>query len=134
MVPGAPVAVAAPTPPSCDDNLPARVQEIYRNLIAWAIAAKVQVKQIDSVTFTGAARCLYTIERAEGIMEEPDASPDAVVGAMKMIDSADRRLQKWLDMICASPGARARLGQKPEPEKKGGALADLLARRQARGA
>ena len=132
MVQCKPVAAPTPTAPVCEGAVPQRVQEIYDNLVAWAIAAKVQVKQIDSVAFVGTARCMYSIERAESIMEDPRASSDAVVGAMKMLDSADRRLQKWLDMIGGTQGSRMRAGTKPEPEKRGGALADLLARRQSR--
>ncbi len=132
MVQGAPVAVASPAAPVCDSNLPARVQEIYGNLMAWAIEAKTRVKQIDSVAFTQAARGLYAIERAESVMEDPRTSGSTMLEAMKMMQTADRSIQNWFKEIGASPAARARMGQKPEPEKRGGAIADLIARRNGR--
>jgi len=132
MVQGKPVAVPTPSAPVCDGNLPSRVQEIYAAFVADAMSAKVPIKQVDHTAFTRAAWCQYSMELAESIMQDTRASSESVIGAMKAIDTADRRLQGWAKSLGLTPESRARLGAKPEPEKRGGALADLLARRQSR--
>lgn len=121
-----------PTPSiTCDPSLPKRIQEIFADLVKWAVAAKIPLKQIDSVAFTGTARCMYNIERAEHMAESEDMADDVRLSAMKLITTLEKDLQKWLDMIGGTNGSRVRSGQKAEPEKKAGPLAQLLARRQA---
>jgi hypothetical protein len=129
MVPGSPATRAAPV---CDPTLPKRVQEIFTDLVTWAVAAKIPMKQIDSVAFTGTARCMCNIERAERIAESEEASDDARVAAIKLSTTLEKDLQKWLEMIGGTNGSRVRAGQKPEVEKRNGPLAALLAARQDR--
>lgn len=116
--------------PVCDPDLPERVRQIFADLVRWAAEAKLPLKQMDSVAFTGASRCVYAIERASTIMEDPDADAETRVSAMRLSASLERDLQKWLEMIGGTPGSRARIGIRAEPPKKEGPLARMLAARQ----
>jgi hypothetical protein len=137
--PGSAGASAAPkvTPPNgpgelptCDKCLPRRIQEIYQNLVIDLAAARVPIKQIDSHAITMAARCLDAIEKVEQMTADPDAPPERILAALRMAAGYGKDLQRWLELICATPGARARIGVKGEPEKKAGPLAQILAMKQ----
>lgn len=95
-------------------------------------AAKVPIKQIDSHAITMAARCLDAIEKAERMSADPDAPAERVLAALRLSAGYGKDLQRWLELICATPGARARIGVKAEPEKKMGAIERILAAKQGR--
>ena len=129
---GAPAATVLNAPvelPTCDKCLPRRVQEIYQNLVIDLAGAKVPIKQIDSHAITMAARCLDSVEQAEKMAEDPEIPPDQRISALRLKAAFGKDLQRWLEMICATPGTRARIGLKPPDEKKGGRLAEMLAAR-----
>lgn len=116
--------------PTCDTCLPRRVREIYQNLVIDLAGAKVPIKQIDSHAITMAARCLEAVERVEKIAADGDTPMERILACMKMAAGYGKDLQRWLELICATPGARARIGLKAPVEKKAGPLAALLAQRQ----
>lgn len=127
-----PVLVANDDLPACDPLLPPRVQEIYGKLVAELAGAKVPVKQIDAHVIVMAARAMATVENWEAV--ELDAEQDALVriSAGRLKQAASKDLIQWLQLICATPGSRARIGLKPPVERKGGRLAEMLAQRQVR--
>lgn len=130
-----PSKTAAEIPPDlpvCDPKTPRRVQEIYRNLVIDLAGAKVPIKQIDSHAITMAARCLASIESAEEIAGDDTAQPETRLSAIRLVTQASKDLVQWLQLICATPGTRARIGLKTAPEKKAGPLAALLAAKQRR--
>jgi len=142
VIPGTPgrVAEAAlPIPgpaasdlPTCDKCLPRRVQEIYQNLVIDLAGAKVPIKQIDSHAITMAARCLDAVEAAEAIAESADTPVEQRLSALRLKVQFGKDLIQWLQLICATPGARARIGLKAPAEKKIGPLAQILAAKQGR--
>jgi len=113
--------------PTCDKCLPRRVQEIYHNLVVDLAGAKVPIKQIDSHAITMAARCLDSVEEAERLSEDAGLEPDKRLSALRLKGQFGKDLMQWLQLICATPGARARIGLKPAPEKKTGMLAQMMA-------
>lgn len=118
--------------PTCDKCLPRRVQEIYQNLVIDLAGAKVPIKQIDSHAITMAARCLDAVEQAEAMAADGSVEVSARLAALRLKGQFSKDLIQWLQLICATPGARARIGLKGQPEKKGGTLAALLAAKQGR--
>lgn len=130
------VAIEAATVPSdlptCDKCLPRRVREIYQNLVIDLAGAKVPIKQIDSHAITMAARCLDAVESAEAIAENPDTPVEHRLSALRLKAQFGKDLIQWLQLICATPGARARIGLKAPAEKKMGPLAQMLAAKQGR--
>lgn len=116
--------------PTCDKCLPRRVREIYQNLVIDLAGAKVPIKQIDSHAITMAARCLDSVESAERMSEDADAGPDLRLAALRLKSQFSKDLIQWLQLICATPGARARIGLKAPQEKKAGVLAGLIAQRR----
>jgi len=118
--------------PTCDKCLPRRVQEIYRNLVIDLAGANVPIKQIDSHAVTMAARCLEAVERAEALAEE-DSPAEVKLAALRLQGQYSKDLIQWLQLICATPGARARIGMKgTEPKRAMGPLAAILAAKQGR--
>jgi len=116
--------------PTCDKCLPRRVREIYQNLVVDLLGAKVPIKQIDSHAITMAARCLASVEAAESIAHNGEATADQRLGALRLAGQFGKDLVQWLQLICATPAARARIGLRPAPEKKMGPLAKILAAKQ----
>lgn len=113
--------------PTCDGCLPHRVREIYQNLVSDLAAARVPIKQIDAHAITMAARSLDAVEQAEAMGAEPDAPLEARLSALRLKATFAKDLIQWLQLICATPGARARIGLKGLSEKKAGPLAQILA-------
>lgn len=119
--------------PTCDKCLPRRVQEIYRNLVIDLAGANVPIKQIDSHAVTMAARCLEAVERAEALASGDDSPPAVKLAALRLQGQYSKDLIQWLQLICATPGARARIGLKgAEPKKAAGPLATILAMKHNR--
>lgn len=110
------------------------MQEIYQNLVVDLAGAKVPIKQIDSHAITMAARCLEAIETAEGMAMDEEAAPEVRLSALRVKAGFAKDLIQWLQLICATPGARARIGLKAPPEKKMGPLAQMIAAKQKRAA
>lgn len=118
--------------PVCPKWLSIQARTIYNGLVADLTAAKVPIKAIDAHAISMAATCLEAIQEAEDMYRDLKGVSSLRVEAMKLKARYQRDLQSWLNLICATPGARARLGMKPAPERKGGKLAELLAARMAR--
>lgn len=129
---------AAPLPalvsdlPACDPRLPRAVREKYLNLVTNLAAAKVPVKQVDADAITMAARALAAVDMWGECELDGNQSYELRNAAAKNRAAAGKDLIQWLQLICATPAARARIGLKPPPEKKGGRLAELLAMKQGR--
>jgi hypothetical protein len=132
VTPSKPVSETAGSLPTCDACLPRRVQEIYGNLVVDLAGAKVPIKQIDAHAITMAARCLDSVETAERMAMDEDSSPEVRLSAMRLKAGFSKDLIQWLQLICATPGARARIGLKGAPEKKLGPLAQILAAKHRR--
>jgi hypothetical protein len=119
--------------PTCDKCLPRRVQEIYRNLVIELAGAGVPIKQIDSYAVTMAARCLEAVERAEALATAGDSPVEAKLAALRLQGQYGKDLIQWLQLICATPGARARIGMKPDKKPAAaGPLAQILAAKLGR--
>lgn len=118
--------------PTCDTCLPRRVQEIYQNLVIDLAGAKVPIKQIDAHAITMAARSLEAVEAVEKMFLDGDLTPESRLAALRLKGQFSKDLIQWLQLICATPGARARIGLKAPAEKKAGPLAQMLAARQGR--
>jgi hypothetical protein len=99
-------------------------------LVTDLIAAKVPIQQIDSPGITMAARALDSVEQAERMANDSSFDAGLRFNAIRLQAQLSRDLQKWLELICATPGARARIGIKAAPEKKLGPLALMLAAKQ----
>lgn len=127
-----PLPVASADLPVCDPKLPRRIREIYLNLVIDLGAAKVPIKQADAHAITMAARCLYAVEEAERIAGDGDLPADQRMQALRLVAQQGKDLQRWLELICATPGSRARIGLKTETKKAPGPLAQLLAAKQGR--
>ena len=115
----------------CPEGLPESVAAIWRSLVDDLIAAKVPIKSVDSHAIVMAARCMDTVRQAEQMSGNSKLEAKLRLDAMRLGNQAGRDLQKWLEMICATPASRARIGVKGDPEKKMGPLAQILAAKQA---
>ena len=118
--------------PKFPQGLPARVTELCEQLLDEMLAAKIPALQLDTATILQAARCLNTIEVAESFTESDDLDSEGRLKALNLQLKAITESGKWLERIGATPGARARIGIKPEPEKKESALAKMLKQREGR--
>jgi hypothetical protein len=131
-----PDATPLPVPvgdlPACDPKLPRAVREKYANLVINLAAAKVPVKQVDADAITMAARCLAAVDMWGAIELDGEQPVEQRNSASRNRASAGKDLIQWLQLICATPAARARIGLKAAPEKRGGRLAELLAMKQGR--
>jgi hypothetical protein len=127
-----PLPVPASDLPACDPKLPRAVREKYLNLVTNLAAAKVPVKQIDADAITMAARSLAAVEMWETIEFDADQPIEVRTSAARHRAAAGKDLIQWLQLICATPGARARIGLKAAPERKLGPLAQLIAAKQGR--
>ena len=106
-----------------------RQRELFTGIVRDLHAAKVPIKHIDGHAIMMAVECLDSVQQAEELMSDQDLEPESRLAALKCKMQAGRDLMQWLEKICATPGSRARIGVKAEPEKKGGVLAELLAKR-----
>jgi len=95
-------------------------------------AAQVPIKQIDSHAITMAARCLEAVESAERMSVDGKLTPEQRLSALRLRAQFGKDLIQWLQLICATPGARSRIGLKTAPEKKAGPLAAIIAAKQRR--
>lgn len=125
-------ANAAAGLPVCDASLPRRVREIYQNLVIDLASARVPIEQIDAHAITMAARCLDAVETAERMAMDEGSAAEVRLSALRIKSGFSKDLIQWLQLICATPGARARIGLKVAPEKKLGPLAQILAAKQRR--
>ena len=118
--------------PSCPSWAAASVQTIFSSIVSDLVAAKVPLKRIDGHAVLMAAQCVDGVREATEIASDPETESHIRIMALKLKQQYARDLIQWLPLIGACPIGRQRLGQKAEPEKKGGALAELLARHHAR--
>jgi len=116
--------------PTCGERLPRRVREIYQNLVIDLAGAKVPIKQIDSHAITMAARCLASVEDVERMAGDGDLQPEQRMSALRLAGQFGKDLVQWLQLICATPGARARIGLRAPAEKKAGPLAQIRQAKQ----
>ena len=73
------------------------------------------------------------VESAEKIAESADTPVEHRLSALRLKAQFGKDLIQWLQLICATPGARARIGLKAPTEKKMGPLAQILAAKLKRG-
>ncbi|HLK64734.1 MAG TPA: hypothetical protein VKU19_14915 [Bryobacteraceae bacterium] len=110
-------------------DVPEPVAKILNQLLRELTAAQVPIQSVDAHAIEMAARCMDTIRQAEEISSDPKTEPGTRLGAMRLGSRAGRDLQKWLEMIGATPGSRARLGIRTAAPKPMGVLERLLAAR-----
>jgi hypothetical protein len=72
------------------------------------------------------------VEAAERIAGDGDIETDERLAALRLKAQFGKDLIQWLQLICATPGARARIGLKQQAEKKGGVLEAILAAKLGR--
>lgn len=118
--------------PQCPAWAAESVKAIFASIVGDLVSAKVPLKRIDGHAVLMMAQCVDGVREATAIGEDPEAESNIRIMALKLKQQYARDLIQWIPLLAACPIGRARLGQKPEPEKKGGALAELLARRQTR--
>lgn len=117
--------------PTCPAWLPRNQAELFANLVMDLLAAKVPVRRIDSHAVAMAVQCLAGVEDAAGIYNDAETAEQRIA-ALRIKAQFQKDLKDWLQLICATPGARARIGLKAAPEKKAGPLAALIAARQGK--
>lgn len=127
-IPSAPIG-KLPTPPKCFTREQA---EAYQNLVVDLLAARVPLERVDGHALAMAVRCISAIEGAERIANDGESTTEQILGAYRLMSAYSKDLKDWLQIVCAAPGARARIGLKPPPEKKESKIAEFLARREAR--
>ena len=87
--------------------------------------ARVPIKQLDAHSIANVAYSLASIAEWAQREQEAIAIKDKIE-CSKQVTRFQRDCQKWLEVLCASPAARARIGMKATP-KKTGTVANLLA-------
>ncbi len=120
--------------PVCPEWLSPSQAATFRNIVSDLQVAKVPLKRIDAHAIMMVVQCLDGVREASLLGENPEAGTADRLAALRLKQQLGKDLIQWLPLIGACPIGRQRLGQKPEPEKRQGALAELLARRQSRGA
>ena len=130
--PAAPLPPINPEAPKCPPGLPRRVAEIWQNLVFDLLAARVPIKQVDAHAILMAARTLDAVEAAERIAEDGELDAEKRLTALRLKAQFGKDLIQWLQLICATPGTRARIGVGGQPKKAAGPLAQLLAAKQGR--
>jgi hypothetical protein len=126
----APVSVAGS--PTCPEWLSPDQAELFASLVTDLEAAQVPIKHIDAHAIMMAVQCLSSVKDAGTIFSDEDLEPKDRLMALRLKAQAGKDLQQWLQIICATPGARARIGLKTEAPKKKGFLEQLLAAKQGR--
>jgi hypothetical protein len=127
-IPSAPVG-KLPTPPKCFTREQA---EQFQNLVVDLLAARVPLERVDAHAIAMAVRCLAAIEGAERIANDGESTHDQRLSAYRLMSAYSKDMKDWLQIVCAAPGARARIGLKSAPERKPGPLAQLIALKQGR--
>jgi len=118
--------------PTCPDWLTVDQAALFASLVADLKAAGVPIKNIDRHAIMMAVQCLSSVKDAGTIFSDEDLEPKDRLMALRLKAQAGKDLQQWLQLICATPGARARIGLKVEAPKKLGPLAQILAAKQGR--
>jgi hypothetical protein len=108
------------------------VAEIWQSLVFDLLAAKVPIKQVDTHAISMAARCLDAVESAERLAENGELDPEKRLTALRLKAQFGKDLIQWLQLICATPSTRARIGLRDPVKKPAGPLAQLLAAKQGR--
>jgi phage terminase small subunit len=127
----APISPATGSP-ICPDWLSPDQAKLFASLVTDLEAAQVPIKHIDAHAIMMAVQCLSSVKDAGTIFEDEDLEPKDRLLALRLKAQAGKDLQQWLQLICATPGARARIGLKTEAPKKLGPLALMLAAKQGR--
>jgi phage terminase small subunit len=113
-----PQAVVAPA------WLPVEIVPQFNTLVRDLAEASVPLKQADNNAIALCAQCLT--ELAYWTKQKKNAKTiEARIECSKLIVRYGRDSQKWLETLCATPAARARIGLKATGKKKG-AFANLL--------
>jgi phage terminase small subunit len=98
--------------------LPAEAVKQFDILAQDLVSANVPVKQADSNAIACTAQCItdlaYWSKKKKGMKTVKD-----LLNCSKLIARYQSDLQKWLNAICATPKARASMGLKATPKKKG---------------
>jgi hypothetical protein len=126
--PSAPIG-KLPTPPKCFTREQA---EAYQNLVVDLLAARVPLERVDGHALAMAVRCLAAVEGAEQIANDGESTTEQRLAAYRLMSAYSKDLKDWLQIVCAAPAARARIGLKSAPERKPGPLAQLIAMKQGR--
>lgn len=132
----APRAKTAPAPtsgsPTCPDWLSPDQAALFASLVSDLEAAQVPIKHIDAHAIMMAVQCLSAVKDASDLFSDGDLDPKDRLAALKLKTQAGKDLMQWLQLICATPGARARIGLKTETPKKPGFLEKMIAAKQGR--
>ena len=114
----------APEAPQAPAWINEATKKEFNNLVVGLIAAQVPLKAVDAQAVAMAASCIANVavwtaneETAQTLKEKSECS--------KLVARYQRDSQKWLDIICATPAARARIGIR-STSKKEGKLEQLL--------
>lgn len=115
----------APEPVTAPKWLSRTAKAEFKRLVEELTTAEVPIKQIDSYAI---AMTAYNITAVAEWIEKEQTTDKLTeqIECSKQITRYQRDCQKWLEMIAASPAARARLGMKTK-EKKPGIVAGLIA-------
>jgi hypothetical protein len=119
-----------PAVPTCPEWLSPDQAELFASLVSDLQAADVPVKNIDSHAIMMAVQCLSGVREATELAGDSKLGAEHRLAALKLKAQLGKDLIQWLQLICATPGARARIGIKAAPEKKLGPLALMLAAKQ----
>lgn len=125
-----------PDDPVCPPWLSARQKVLFTQTVADLHAAGVPVKRVDGDAIVMRAICMSSVEDAERFAQDPDISTQDRITALRLKGQFGKDLIQWVQLTCGTPAARARIGLKAPPEKKGGpiaALAAVMAARRANG-
>jgi len=117
-----------PEMPVCPKWLSKSGKKEFHNLVTMLTAAKVPIKQVDCYAVAMAATCVSGVaewtsneQTSESLREKIDCS--------KLVARYQKDSLQWLNLICATPTARARIGLR-STAKKDGPLAQLLERKK----
>jgi hypothetical protein len=104
--------------------LPSDAVKQFDILVKDLMQASVPIKQADNNAIACCAQCLT--ELAYWTKQKKNAKTiETRIDCSKLIARYQRDSQKWLETICATPAARARIGLKATPKKQG-TLAKLI--------
>jgi hypothetical protein len=127
-----PAPIPATGSPTCPEWLSSDQAELFASLVTDLEAAQVPIKHIDTHAIMMAVQCLSAVKDAADLFSDAELEPEYRIAALKLRAQAGKDLQQWLQLICATPGARARIGLKAEAPKKLGPVAQILAAKQGR--
>jgi hypothetical protein len=100
--------------------------------LADQLAAGVPVKRVDGHMITLFAIGLDESRELTEMSTDPEASPEVRVKAIQLRGQCRRDLIQMAPLLGACQIGRTRIGMRTEQPKKPGALAQLLAARQAK--